>query len=765
MVVLGVLAGLTAGLAVAAFDGAQRTATALHRLEARNNASDAVVFASQTSSDKPYWTTLASRPEVASIARWRLLFGLVGDEYTVMFGPSDDVWLQQIDRPIVVAGRMFDPSKPNEVVVDDQAGADAPPLGSTVQFDAFGRYDPAVGDVPGSGPSVQLTVVGVIHTSLSWEFTSGGFVSPAFFAKYGDQVEFAENAFVQLRHGGGDMTALRRDASRDLFAGVPVLDLRTTARRVTATTDVEKAMLMLLAGIVAVAGLVFVGQAIARSAATIGSDVPTLRALGMTRREMLAAALRPHTLTAITAALTLALTTTIASRWFPVGLAAQVDPARGIRVDVALVLGAIVALVVLITAQVALSSWLAAAPTDGRRRVRASLLTRVGLMRPLAVGVGVRMALEGNRSTGRGGSRSALVGAVAAVAGIVAIVTLNHGLDDSLSHPQVAGVAWDVTVTPNAEDTSLEGVNPTVVDAVIDQPGLAATGTIGRVTVQIGEVGVPTFTVIPRGTGSQIQLVTLQGRPPDADDEIELGPSTARDLGVDIGDTIQLEDGRAARVVGLGLFPSDVHAQFDEGAWVSNSRWFDLLGRQDTQEGAEFAIAVRFADRDHIADQTQTLATALAPVASDVAPAEVPYELSNLHNVRRLPTLLAIFLTVLGIVAVGHALFTTVRRRGKDFAVMSALGVTRTGSRIVLAVQGSTVAVVGLLFGLPLGLLAGRAGWQAITDRVPLTFRSPIAFVGILLIAPIAIVVANALAVLPGHRAAKLEPALILRSE
>ena len=140
----------------------------------------------------------------------------------------------------------------------------------------------------------------------------------------------------------GDIGALRRDASTDVAEGVPVLDFNVTSRRVTATTDVEGAMLRLLAAIVLLAGVAFVGQALARSAATIGTDASTLRALGMTRRELVASALRPHLLTAAVGVVITVLTAVIASRWFPVGLASTVDPSRGIRVNVLLVTAAAV---------------------------------------------------------------------------------------------------------------------------------------------------------------------------------------------------------------------------------------------------------------------------------------------------------------------------------------------------------------------------------------------------------------------------------------
>ncbi len=773
LVVLGVLAGLTAGLAVAAFDGAERTGTALRRLETRNNSSDASVFPAQTTTARPDFTRLATRPEVEAIAPWRLIFGLVGGSYTVMFGPTDGVWLQQVDRPIVVEGRMFDPTKPNEMVVTEEpasnpAAADISKLGvgDVVHLEAFGPFDPAVGDIPGSGPVVDLTVVGIIHSSLSYEFTGGGFVSPAFFEKYGEQIEFAENAEVKLRHGAADVRALRGHTSTDLFPGVPVLDLRVTGRRVTATTDVEKAMLELLAAIIAIAGLIFVGQAIARSAATVGVDASTLQSLGMSRRDLAMAALRPHFVTAAVAAVVTVTTASIASRWFPVGLAAQVDPDRGVRVNVALVAAGAVLVVLLVVLEVAVSSWLAVAPRSRVSGSKVSRLARLGSIRPLPVGVGVRMALESNRRSGRSASRSALIGAVAAVAGIVAIVTIDHSLDDSLSHPEVAGVAWDATVTPNADDVTATGPSTSVIDSVLAHPGLAATSTIGRVVVQIGDVGVPTFTLIDRGVGAHLQLVTLSGHGPNTDGEVELGPSTARDLGVGIGGTIRLADGNDAKVVGLGLFPSDVHAQFDEGAWVSNARWFNLLGPGNpSEQGVEFAVAVRFADRSRVDRQIAVLGDAMGASVSSVKAVELPAEYTNLHNVRRVPTVLAAFLTVLGIFAVGFALYTCVSHRRKNFAVMRALGMTRLGSRAMLAAQGSTVAIVGLVIGVPIGLIAGRAGWRAITDRVPLTFRSPVAVAAILVVVPLAILAANALAVLPGHRAAKLDPAIVLRSE
>ena len=178
LVVLGVLTGLTIGLGTAAFDGARRTDTALERLRARTRASDAVVFATQTGTFSPDWSTFEKRPEVAQLVRWGLAFGLLdGDPEGVLFVPMDGVWLNTVDRPIVVAGRMFDPRAVDEVVVSDDLPTfdDGTPIevGSTFPFTAM-TSDGVFGEPP-SGPQLEMHVVGIVHTPLSYVFTGGAF--------------------------------------------------------------------------------------------------------------------------------------------------------------------------------------------------------------------------------------------------------------------------------------------------------------------------------------------------------------------------------------------------------------------------------------------------------------------------------------------------------------------------------------------------------------------------------------------------------------
>ena len=544
-----------------------------------------------------------------------------------------------------------------------------------------------------------------------------------------------------------------------------MLDLESAQRRVTASTDVERTILLVLSVVVVLVGVALVGQAMVRSAAGIGGDVEVLRALGMTRGELVRAALLPHLLVAALALAGTVVTAVVASRWFPVGLAAQVDPDRGVRFDEVMVVLACVIVLAFTVVVVGISAWLAASGRDRSGRRRPSWVSRFGIARPVPWGLGLRMAFDDGRGGTRSTSRSAFVGAIAAVVGIVALVALEHGLDHALDDPAVAGAAWDVSVIPMGDDVTPDGVSPELLDTLAAQPGVAGIVTVGRTLAPVGDIGVPFFARLDSGVGEAIRFTLLRGREPLADDEVVLGPATADDLGARIGDRVVVGD-RESLVVGTALFPPDVHSQFDEGAWVTRDRWFAVQRALHGDElGESVGVAMRFDDSAPAPERIGGLMEALDGRPAQVSPVELPLEFTNLDNVRRLPNLLAVFLTLLGTAAVGHALFSSVRHRRHDLAVLRALGLTRWGARAALAAHGTALALVGLVVGVPVGMVVGRAGWRAITDRVPLSFESPVALVATVLVVPAVIVVANALAVLPGRTAAAADPAVVLRTE
>jgi ABC-type lipoprotein release transport system permease subunit len=115
--------------------------------------------------------------------------------------------------------------------------------------------------------------------------------------------------------------------------------------------------------------------------------------------------------------------------------------------------------------------------------------------------------------------------------------------------------------------------------------------------------------------------------------------------------------------------------------------------------------------------------------------------------------------------ALAHLLLTSVRRRRRDLAILKTLGFTRAQVQAAVAWQASTIAAVGVLVGLPLGLALGRFGWNLFAEGLGVEPEA-VTPVGLsLLVVPAVVLVANVIAALPARRAAGTRPALVLRAE
>jgi hypothetical protein len=266
-------------------------------------------------------------------------------------------------------------------------------------------------------------------------------------------------------------------------------------------------------------------------------------------------------------------------------------------------------------------------------------------------------------------------------------------------------------------------------------------------------------------SSTAISFTLISGRAPRGRGEAAIGPATAKDLHVGVGDTVSVGASHArVRVVGEALFPSDVHAEFDEGLWLVPAQ-FDAVVPVIGPDSDDRVVAVRFAPGTSLAKGIGDLQSELGPLASDISPPDQPDELTNLQYVRTLPQILAVFLGLIAVAALGSVLLSGARRRSPELAVLRALGMTRGSIRAILHSQSTAIAIFGLVIGIPLGLAVGRLGWQAIAERVPLAEVPPVALVATLLLIPVTVVAANVLALWPGRVALAHAAAEELRAE
>jgi hypothetical protein len=72
---------------------------------------------------------------------------------------------------------------------------------------------------------------------------------------------------------------------------------------------------------------------------------------------------------------------------------------------------------------------------------------------------------------------------------------------------------------------------------------------------------------------------------------------------------------------------------------------------------------------------------------------------------------------------------------------------------------------VALLVGLPTGVAAGRWGWRLFAGQFGVLPDPVVPLLAVLIAVPVAVVLVNVVAALPGRTAARTHPALTLRSE
>lgn len=765
LVALGVIAGLAAGLALAAVAGARRTSTAYDRFREETAAPDAILFATLVGVFDQDYSPVAALPEVVAAGTFVLAPIGVGEPSMGTLAPGDDQLYRTLSRPLLVKGRMPDPRRTDEILVN-RAAASKYHLrpGRRVTVSSSTDIEQQFTGAPTGGPHVRATIVGVGDSTIDHIFFGDepGFTPSAGFLERFPEMPAAPNLLVRLRPGT-DVEAFGKRAAAALdLPDIPIRDLADDRKRITHSTDLERTGLLLFAGAVALAGIILVGQALARTVYGMADSGLTLRAIGFTGPDLAVGLMLPLLVSALTAVAVAEGAAIVLSGWFPVGQARRLDPDVGIHLDWRVLAPGAALLVILVLAGAALAAFRAIRPSAGRAGRPSSITVRAIRRRaPLPVAIGASLALEARPRDRSLPVRPALAGAAVAVLGVVGALGLVRGIDDALARPARSGQVWDAAVTPAVSEEGPVPVPESLISSLLTHPRAAEVASLHISPLELGGTGSLVFTLEPvRG---DIAFAVLRGRAPRSPDEVALGPASARALGKTVGDEVQVGGrGRRLRIVGLSLLPQTPHTSFDQGAWATPGV-LERLSDPESPATDEETLLVRARPGTSSTALVAQLRRDLTDV--EVEAPDIPQDVLALRNVRSLPQALAVFLVLLGLAALAHALVTAVRRRRHDLAVLRAMGFRPWQSAACIAWQAMTVAVVGLLVGIPLGIAFGRGSWQWVADATPLLYVPPVAAVAAVAAIPTAIVMANTLAALPARRAARLRPADDLRSE
>jgi hypothetical protein len=781
---VAVAAGLAGGLIVGMAAAAQRTATSFDRFLTNIDAADAYVGRGIGVGDERLdFDRIARLPEVAASHRQLLLAAIthsrsgrplypLGPNSLEVHVPSDGRRVDSIDRPKLLRGRLPDPSRPDELLADTRSirylGVDVGDwvpmrvLSHDTVWDPHAKIRFSVDPrTAGGGPLVRLHVVGVAAFWKTDNDSGYAYLTPAFYRAHGRRQlgSWMEQLVVRLKRGQADLPAFSAGVHR--IAGTlayAFFDPSASLPKVRRSINLQAEALRLLSVFAAAAALLLIGQALFRQAALESAAQPTLRAIGMTTGQlMLVGALRA-VMIAVPAALLTGASAFLLSPLAPIGRARELEPDPGLDFDAAIIVAgaavvfvAVLAMAIFAEAAVARRS---ATVRDGAGRARrpppVGAVLRAGWPPPMFAGV--HMALDRRAREPAVPVRSTLVAAILAAGVTAAALTFAASLSHLLDSPRLYGQTWDFESGTFGSGLSSATVRRLTGDRVFSDVGV---GAVRPVEIGGRDVGARAVDSVKGSTTPPV----LEGRAPRARGEVLLGTKTLGALHRGVGDVIVVHNGRRAvrlRIVGRGVLPSSKFNRLGEGAAFS----FQDLKRIEPGALASL-LEVRIAPN---ADRDAALRR-LSFIVDGPSEAVRPTDIGDFGGVEALPFLIVAVFTSAAAVALAHALITSTRRRRRDLAIMKTLGFTPSQVAVAVAWHATTVAVIGIVVGLPLGIAIGRFGWNVFARDLGVVPEvvTPVALTAA--IVPAAILLANLIAVLPGWTAARTRPAIVLRAE
>ncbi|MGA3352764.1 MAG: FtsX-like permease family protein [Acidimicrobiales bacterium] len=604
---------------------------------------------------------------------------------------------------------------------------------------------------------------------------------------------------LKLRAGAGGVSAVELEIIAALPRGTTYTFHVTSvvAGQVNRTVKPDAIALGVFGAIAMLAAVLIAMQMIARQLQAREEDLGVLRALGASRAAAVGDELLGILGAVVLGSLVAAAVAVGLSPLSPIGPVRAVYPSPGVALDFT-VLGFGLLVLIGTVGAVAIALGIRSAP-GSRRRGRAALPARssgVGRLAarwgaPVSAVEGVRFALEPGRGRTAVPVRSALFGTALAVVIVTATLSFGSSLDTLVSHPALFGWNWNYAVSSNY-------LVPRQSWTLLDKdPDVQSWSGVSFADVQIDGLTVP---VLLAGTHAYVTPPILSGHPLEANDQIVLGAATLAELHRHVGEFVIASYGTpkdapvyvpptSLRIVGTATLPAvgvsqTLHTSMGTGAMIPVGleplKFQKFLTSPDpTLVGPAMALvrlrpgvspAAGLANMRQVAEVGNKALLAVpdggaAGASVSVLSVQYPAEIENYRTIGDTPLILAGGLAVSAIVALGLTLVASVRRRRRDLALLKSLGFTQRQLNATVAWQATVISVIGVVIGIPLGIALGRWLWVLFAREI---YAVPLATVPVLplvLVGLSALVLANAVAGLPGRYAARTPTALVLRAE
>lgn len=653
---------------------------------------------------------------------------------------------------LLVDGREPDPDRPGEFVASRAFVASVgAQLGDEFDVRTFTqRQADEAGFDAGSpeGPSLTATLVGVMDATGELEGFPDLLVFPSTLLDEGD-VGVAASVGLAALAPGATIADLRAQLDElpdgEIFSLSPAEWVSSDVR---AGVNAQGQGLLVLGLIVAVAALVVLGQVLSRQLRPPDTEQIVLPALGFSRGHVVGDTLSRSAAIVLPGAAGALVLAYLCSGLFPVGFVDRVEPHPGLRFD-ATVLGVATAAV-----PAALLGWVVVARLVELRPSRTP--------RPWGFAEVLASALPGGQaSTGlrfafvpaTGRARSAttpVVGLTLVFCVLFGALTFGTNMRRLVSQPAQWGHNQDFDI--GAGETE---ISPEIQAALEASPDVGGFTLYGTTAVAVGTRSLDVVGM--RQVKGDLVPEVLDGRLPAGKGEIALGSIAARDLGVEVGDPLELDAASGERtlaVVGLALvYTASGADELGKSGLVAEGGLLSLDPSATMNTGA---IQLAPGAPPGAAERLEAL------TGSSIGRADRPPAIVNLHRVRNIPTLVAAVVGVLAMLSLGHLMIVAVRRRRTDHAILRALGASPRWVIGVVHWQATIMTTLVVLLAVPIGAAVGRVHSRELTDSVGARDDTvvPVLVLGAAAVGVIAL--ANLAAAIPGRRSRADAPTRML---
>lgn len=755
---LALVVGIVAGVVLATAAGARRTATVYERFAAETATRDASIQVDDGDVDASL-RRIEALELVAASGRLEMVPVLPTDESLLtevdlaMFASPDGRWGVDVDRPLLLEGRMPDPSTAGEVLLNelaaDQTGLEVGDRFTVATFTPEQLQElHSGGAFTGfSGPEVDLQVVGIGRQATDLqgaEVTAGGvlLVSHATHRATVGQVGTL-GGLLGVRLAPGATIDELRTSVRDIVGPDASFDVRSAEGDFAASTrdsaQVLAQALAAFAAVASVAGAVAIGGTLVRHCGATTASPRTLAALGCDRRQRALAITAVPAVGVAAGTVAGAVGAALASSRFPISVARRVEPDPGLRFD-PLVLGGGAALIAVLALGWSLHS---ARRTERPRPAVPTRRSWASSALPPTASVGIAHAFDRRAGERTVPVRAALVAAAVGVLGVAGCATVVRSFDAVREDPLRYGWAWAVEPDFFSDD-------PGALHAELaSTSGVSAVASRHTARLELGGLVVPGMAIEDHHGSTPVPL--RSGRLPAGADEVVLGQRTADDLDASIGDRIEAltasgDETVDVEVVGIGVFAPVETTDPAVGALVTMDA-LDALRRSD---GFTSLLVGYEPDFDATALERSLGEREIADFSVVYAKPRLPGRLENLHRAMPIVAVLGAFFAAVAVSAVAHALLIGTRRRRHDLATLRALGMRRRQVRGIVAVTALATVAVGLAVGTPLGVAAGRTAWGLIIAEHGVLDAPSVPLLALLVLVPTSLVLALALSWWPG---------------